>query len=626
MLRKKRGKSKKSKGKKKKDKSKNPFNCSPGYELVNEICVDIDECANGTHDCIPDTEVCSNMAGSYSCLCMEGYERIGGDCMDIDECLDGSHDCLPDEEVCSNIPGSYSCVCAEGYERVDGFCICNQETCEGECVDEICECPLGFAHIDGLCVDIDECTEDTHSCNLETETCVNADGSFRCLNPIVDQLLSSGVSGADLELFHEDVFNLVAADSPTGFCHGQTTFDLGAIEPGPPFFKAKDSMIILQGTFFPSDGIVQGDTRVRVYSQAGLHVESAVDLSGRFSFTLTDIVPGLMPFLMIFSSPSFDGNQNWRSDDPSGLVFWTTNEMTNSTSLTFKLSWNKPTSDLDLYVTEPSGTIVNYDNISGDYGELDVDNVDGFGPEHYTSLLAPPGRAFVAKVYLHNVGGDVLPIQYSLDAYYSSRLLQSYSGSLDYVGQFSEDLPVTVIETDGRSRGECPVDKFPFWCEFWFCTEEKHAKASWKWYNVITEMENREDILFAVHTMLTPFLKTPNSQSYLSLAAAAIRNGEGDFACLKHRVLEIYCKMEYTHDLESYLKAVNVGFFAAKKLVRKIVKSPITKYVIDYIGVLINSSLKIGASTFAAYRDLYAMDNVMLTLFAQLKYECGFNL
>jgi|GEM_PF-1824200 len=62
------------------------------------------------------------------------------------------------------------------------------------------------------------------------------------------------------------------------------------------------------------------------------------------------------------------------------------------------LTWNN-TSDLDLYVTDPFGETISYSNASSDSGgELDVDDVDGFGPENIFWLTgtAPQGQYVVA--------------------------------------------------------------------------------------------------------------------------------------------------------------------------------------------------------------------------------------
>lgn len=50
--------------------------------------------------------------------------------------------------------------------------------------------------------------------------------------------------------------------------------------------------------------------------------------------------------------------------------------------ITVTLTWDGQT-DVDLHAFEPGGTHVYYGNKTGDSGFLDVDNVFGFGPEHY---------------------------------------------------------------------------------------------------------------------------------------------------------------------------------------------------------------------------------------------------
>jgi hypothetical protein len=53
-------------------------------------------------------------------------------------------------------------------------------------------------------------------------------------------------------------------------------------------------------------------------------------------------------------------------------------------SITVTLTWNlDKTNDVDLHIFEPNQTHVYYGSKTGNSGYLDVDNVNGFGPEHY---------------------------------------------------------------------------------------------------------------------------------------------------------------------------------------------------------------------------------------------------
>nr|CAD7397575.1 unnamed protein product [Timema cristinae] len=66
----------------------NLINCGGGYALNTEgtQCVDIDECAQGTHDC-GRGQICQNRQGGYLCQCPTGYTTNQlKECVDIDEC------------------------------------------------------------------------------------------------------------------------------------------------------------------------------------------------------------------------------------------------------------------------------------------------------------------------------------------------------------------------------------------------------------------------------------------------------------------------------------------------------------------------------------------------------------
>ncbi|CAG9536724.1 unnamed protein product [Cercopithifilaria johnstoni] len=71
--------------------------CTEGYKRgANDTCMDIDECAMGTHDC-HSVALCNNMPGSFTCICPTGYQGNGRKCsqhhplhnMSVDCELDG---------------------------------------------------------------------------------------------------------------------------------------------------------------------------------------------------------------------------------------------------------------------------------------------------------------------------------------------------------------------------------------------------------------------------------------------------------------------------------------------------------------------------------------------------------
>ncbi|MDM8569377.1 hypothetical protein QUF50_07715 [Thiotrichales bacterium HSG1] len=59
-------------------------------------------------------------------------------------------------------------------------------------------------------------------------------------------------------------------------------------------------------------------------------------------------------------------------------------QIAKSGSVTVTLTWNlENNNDIDLHVLEPDKTNVYFGNKAGNSGYLDVDNTEGFGPEHY---------------------------------------------------------------------------------------------------------------------------------------------------------------------------------------------------------------------------------------------------
>jgi len=67
-----------------------------------------------------------------------------------------------------------------------------------------------------------------------------------------------------------------------------------------------------------------------------------------------------------------------------------------SADIEVTLSWNTPTSDLDLHIWNPNGEHCYYWNMNITEGSLDIDDVEGYGPETFTALHAINGTYVVA--------------------------------------------------------------------------------------------------------------------------------------------------------------------------------------------------------------------------------------
>lgn len=109
--------------------------CRRGFEGDGTRCVDINECLSPSAYFCPEHSHCVNSVGSYSCECDPGWEKLTlstdicapGDvpCVDVDECAKGTHRCGVLEH-CVNTAGSFYCRCKEGYERSAADNVCRK--------------------------------------------------------------------------------------------------------------------------------------------------------------------------------------------------------------------------------------------------------------------------------------------------------------------------------------------------------------------------------------------------------------------------------------------------------------------------------------------------------------------
>jgi len=127
-------------------------------------------------------------------------------------------------------------------------------------------------------------------------------------------------------------------------------------------------------------------------------------------------------------------------------------------SFTCTLRWDT-LGDVDLHLWTPTGEHCYFGNMRVTHGELDVDNVDGYGPENITLENAPPGRYRVAVNYYR---GTASP---TANVVVTSGSLRVDGGRYRFtIPNRNEGYPITrntaswwrpfdiVIEPDGRVR------------------------------------------------------------------------------------------------------------------------------------------------------------------------------
>ncbi|KAH9498711.1 hypothetical protein Btru_004630, partial [Bulinus truncatus] len=208
--------------------------CPTGFEERGSFCVDVDECAEKTHNCqqlcenseggfqcscLPGNtltkdkktcqqdatsaalcsakgcnQVCSVVGGVASCSCYAGYTTTSDtQCADINECTLSNKPC---SQSCENNVGGFLCSCYPGYKLdLDGV-TCHKcdasyygTNCSNRCV---CNGHGTCNHVRGCeCIPSwtgSSCTEDVNECSIDGacpigQLCVNTLGSFSCSCP-----------------------------------------------------------------------------------------------------------------------------------------------------------------------------------------------------------------------------------------------------------------------------------------------------------------------------------------------------------------------------------------------------------------------------------------------------------
>nr|XP_012544559.2 low density lipoprotein receptor isoform X1 [Bombyx mori] len=130
-----------------------------------------DPCIEGRNTC-GSYSTCVVQGDSFSCVCNKGFNKIYVDdvltCVDIDECAAGTHNCDPNAD-CNNGEGDFQCRCKTGFigngiecsplsiSRCQSLsCDVNADCLENNGEEPICVCRPGYTGNGQQCYEVDE--------------------------------------------------------------------------------------------------------------------------------------------------------------------------------------------------------------------------------------------------------------------------------------------------------------------------------------------------------------------------------------------------------------------------------------------------------------------------------------
>lgn len=181
--------------------------------------------------------------------------------------------------------------------------------------------------------------------------------------------------------------------------------DLGSPVPPLPTFEIEqpdnneqfdNNVIRVSGSVHLEDNngnVTSFDGENAILNLNGVDSEIAISY-GRFSENIS-IISGANTIRM--RATSADGNTGV-SDEVTVYGSFQEND------IEVTLSWNTPTSDLDLHIWNPDGEHCYYGNMEITDGSLDIDDTEGFGPETFTADALE--GTYVVKVNCYSLDSD----------------------------------------------------------------------------------------------------------------------------------------------------------------------------------------------------------------------------
>ncbi len=481
-----------------------------------EVCCEVDE--SGRIDSSPPSYLYdAECVGCSDCkspqfvndVCCKLAKYTGNGRDDLNDALgrDGYYTpyCSEEEQCCKCAPGngpeSYMCV-PHGYPCESCLPTTMAPTTESTTAGTIS--PTCVKHSE--CNDGLLCDATTAECKLpETpaDALIVALRSFDFYDPDIDPEIPPAL------------FDVINQEAQFGLVSGSSNL-VNSI------FTVPDGahLLSIEGTFIPDIGISASDMKAKIFGLDGLRGMSDVDEDGTFAFTLTEMGPGANPYFIIMTR-STPARQRYRhrhllASDPSSVCPIVINNEAETCSidngtgyLSATLKWDEGTSDIDLHTYEPSGDHVYYGSKNGTTGSLDVDDVDGYGPENYFSANPQTGTyTFRVRSFDQHFATEVL---WDLEVFHGQTLKRHDQGIFYSTGQEAGPFEVQIeaperkMIEDPRKTYPCPPVKTVKWyCVF--CPESiKYDISSLDAYNTVMELYDDSSVVEAPAKAITLF-------------------------------------------------------------------------------------------------------------------------
>jgi hypothetical protein len=383
-------------------------------------------------------------------------------------------------------------------------------------------------------------------------------------------------------------------------------------------FKVEGYVTLPKGT--PRKGVV-----ARIVGPAGVYDTSIVDFDkgGLFTLLVSGAPVGYTNYLLSFMyDPTSDSRKRSLAADtvaqklvpllrgennierPRNLADLTyrtpcavgsANNEVCPPDLTITLSWDGPTSDLDLHVQEGGHGDVFFGNPEGYSGRLVTgDDTYGFGPEIYLAATVDPMLQYGVYVHAWNLNDDSL-VNWALRIEKEGLLFGEYSGTFTQKDDISENIYID-FETAPKC-GTCPIPIYndepgfrqladkcdcltcegnlpPLTyeicesCSIWFfswnckCVDAVHPATELYQMLSTTSITDRDQLVALVAALFAPGMKSnpnPPTNMYLNVIDMVESTGAGDerdLDCLQEKLLAALCKFHKIHSAISYVRAL----------------------------------------------------------------------